>query len=298
MKIDQSVLKHYASIYWELSKPKILVMQLVTVSIGFFLANKSLMPFSAYCFLLIGTAFVSAGAGALNHYIEREPDAKMERTKNRPLPTGAIQPSSALIFGLITAVIGVGILVLKVNLLTAFLAELTLGLYILIYTPMKRLSWLNTLIGAVPGALPPLGGWAAATGGLELPAFILFFILFCWQMPHFYAIAIMYCEDYRLAGFQMLPVIDPELKRTNVQIMTYSILMLYFSVLLWMMGYAGIIYLIGAAIIGAGFVVMAFITVRRKTLDSARLLLKTSVIYLPLLLLLLIFDVLLKGLFG
>ncbi len=278
--------------YLELTKPRILMMQLVTASMGFFLARPT-PPFEwgIWAQAMIGTAVISAGAATMNHYIERDLDRQMDRTKNRALPSGKIQPNRAKMFGIVF--IGLGTLVLwGINWVTGALGLLTALLYVLVYTPMKRKTWLNTFVGALPGALPPVGGWAAATGNVGIGSLALFLILFTWQHPHFYAIAIMYKEDYRKAGFKMLPVIDPEGTKTNQQTLFYTCLMIASSVLPVILRLAGWLYLIGAVALGLWMLKAATALARAQTHENARKLLIASVIYLPVLLILILVDVL------
>lgn len=268
-------------------------MVLVTATLGFFMGGMGFHGFAAVdglFYLLIGVAMTSAGAGALNHYLEREPDALMDRTRNRPIPSGKVAPHHALLFGEYLVLGGVLVLLWRVNLLTAFLALLTTFLYVLVYTPMKRLTWLNTLIGAVPGALPPMGGWAAATGRVELGAWVLFAILFIWQQPHFYSIAWMFRDDYRKGGFRMLPVEDPQGTRTFRQILGFSALLVPVSMLPAWIGQNGLIYLAGALLLGAWMFASCLPLVRSGSVTDARRVLKASVLYLPLLLALIVID--------
>ena len=277
--------------YIELTKPNILTMVLVTTTIGFFLGGHGLHSLSLLFFTLLGAALTCAGASALNHYLERDADSKMKRTQNRPIPKGIISPSNAMSYGIVLVLFGIFILCWKVNLLTAFLSLLTAFLYILVYTPMKKLSWLNTTIGAIPGAIPPMGGWAAATGGLDSGAWVLFLILFAWQHPHFYAIAWMFKEDYRSAGFKMLPVIEPDGVRTFRQILFFSILLIPISILPTIIGMTGRIYLIGAMASSVGLLLLGISLATTTSIFDARKLLKATVIYLPILLFLIIIDV-------
>jgi len=175
------------SAYFELMKPRILSLVLVTAAIGYFLGGKGVSSYSTLFAMLIGTALTCGGAGALNHYIERDVDSLMKRTRMRPLPSGIVTPAEAVAFGTVLVITGTVFLIWNVNLLTGFLALLTAFLYALVYTPLKRITWLNTFVGAIPGAIPPMGGWAAATGGVETGAWILFLILFVGQHPHFYS---------------------------------------------------------------------------------------------------------------
>src|SRR3989338_7594559 len=229
--------------YIELTKPRILVMVLVTAALGYLLGAKGFIePWKLFC-LLFGVALVTAGAGVLNHYSERDVDAKMLRTQNRPLPLGIIAAADALVFGTTLVLAGVLFLWATVNLLTAFLSLISVFLYVLVYTPLKRVSWFNTTIGAIPGALPPVGGWAAATGEISFPAWVLFGIMFLWQHPHFYAIAWIYRDDYARGGFKMLPVIDPKGTNTFIQIFITTCLLLPISLMPSYLGISGNFYL-------------------------------------------------------
>jgi protoheme IX farnesyltransferase len=276
--------------YIELTKPSIGNLILISTGLGFYFGDPGLNRPWVLLFTLMGAGLTCAGSGALNHYLERDSDALMNRTKNRPIPTGLISPTNALIFGISLILIGLIILCLKVNLLTAFLSLLTAFLYIVVYTPMKKLSWLNTTIGAIPGALPTVGGWAAARGELGIEAWILFFILFAWQHPHFYAIAWMYREDYKKGGYKMLSVVYPDSWFTVAQIMAFTFAMIGFSILPSMIGMSGKIYFWGALVLGVGFLWYAFKFQRTPSIPNARKILLASVAYLPLLLLFIIVD--------
>ena len=278
------------SAYFELTKPRILNLVLVTTALGFYLGGKGIHNFTLLFFLLLGAALVCAGSGVLNNYVERDFDCKMLRTKNRPIPAGIISPSCALNFGIILILSGLIILYLKVNLLTSFLSLLTAFLYVLVYTPMKRISWLNTTIGSIPGAIPPMGGWAAATGTIDLGAWILFFILFLWQHPHFYAIAWIFKEDYKRGGFKMLPVIEPDGKRTFEQIILFSLILIPVSLLPSLIGLSGPIYLVGSLLLGLQLLFLGRQLTQTKSLADAQKLLKATVIYLPILLVLILVD--------
>src|SRR3989338_2583763 len=272
------------SAYYELTKPRIMTMVLVTTALGFYLASEGKAPTGLFAYLLLGVAMVCGGSSVLNHYLEREFDSKMERTKNRPIPSGIIAPERALSFGIVLALAGIFILYVKVNILTAFLSLLTSFLYIMVYTPMKRFSWLNTTVGAFPGAIPPLGGWAAATGSLSFEAGILFLILFIWQHPHFYAIAWMMREDYRIGGFKMLPVVEPTGERMFRHITWWSYILIPVSLIPVVIGMSGAIYCTGALAAG----ILLLMTSRRFVLTRsnmlARRLLRATVVYIPVLL--------------
>lgn len=277
--------------YIELTKPRILALILVTAAIGFFLGGHGIHSYLRLTTMLLGTSLTCAGAGVLNQYVERDIDQLMKRTKMRPLPTGLIAPAQALAFGTSLVILGTVLLVWKVNILTGFLALLTAFLYVLVYTPLKRVTWLNTFVGAIPGAIPPMGGWAAATGSLELGAWILFLILFVWQHPHFYSIAWMYREDYERGGLKMLPVVEPDGQSTFRQIIIYSALLIPISVLPTFIGMSGRVYFIGTLAMGIGLLVMGFGLAKSKSVLDARRLLRATIVYLPILLVLIVTDV-------
>jgi len=276
--------------YIELMKLNILSLVLVSTVLGYYLGGNGIDSFQRLMITLIGTALTAGGAGALNHYLEREADRLMDRTKNRPIPAGIIQPGNALMFGIILVLAGTVILVKEINLLTGFLSILTSFLYVLVYTPLKKITWLNTSIGSIPGAIPPMGGWVAATGELEAGAWILFAIMFFWQHPHFYAIAWMCKDDYVKADFKMLPVLEPDGKRMIRQIFWHLTLLVPASILLYIEGNSGLIYAIGVILLTGIFMLSAVPMAKNRSNKSARLLLKSSVFYLPMLLLLIIID--------
>jgi protoheme IX farnesyltransferase len=201
-----------------------------------------------------------------------------------------VTPSEALSFGLILVLLGVSLLAWQVNLLTGFLSLLTVFLYVLVYTPLKRVTWWNTVIGAIPGALPPMGGWAAATGSLDLGAWVLFLILFVWQHPHFYAIAWMYREDYKRGGFKMLPVVEPDGRSTFRQVIWFSVVLVPVSLLPGFLGMAGAVYTWGMAVLSLGMLWYGVVLARTHSVQDARVLLKVSVIYLPLFFILILGD--------
>jgi protoheme IX farnesyltransferase len=279
------------SAYIELTKPRILTLVLVTTLLGFYLGGRGIHSLELFFFLLMGVALVTAGSSALNHYLEREFDSKMLRTKNRPIPAGLIAPDHALSFGVLLTLSGIFILYVKVNILTSFLSLLTSFLYIMVYTPMKRVSWLNTTVGAVPGAIPPLGGWAAATGGLSFEAGILFLILFLWQHPHFYAIAWMLRDDYKRGGFKMLPVVEPDGRRMFNQILWFSIALIPVSLIPSLTGMSGAVYFSGTLMAGVYLLRVGRNFIRSRSLGDAKKLLRATVIYLPVLLFLIVLDV-------
>lgn len=276
--------------YLELTKPRILVMVLVTAAIGYFLGGHGIPSWRILNLFLLGTALTCAGASVLNQYLERDADARMKRTQRRPLPSGLVSPGEALMFGTLLVLGGTALLVWQVNLLSGFLALLTAFLYVLVYTPLKRITWLNTFVGAIPGALPPMGGWAAATGELGWGAWILFGVLFIWQHPHFYAIAWMYKEDYGRGGFKMLPVVEPDGLSTFRQIVFYSLLLIPVSIMPYQIGMSGPLYALGTAIMGLGMLGIGVLLWRSRSVLDARRLLRATVLYLPCWLVLIVCD--------
>jgi protoheme IX farnesyltransferase len=278
------------SAYVCLTKPRILTMVLVMSAAGFFLGAKGLQPLDTFVIMLLGTALSSGGAAVLNNYIERDTDQYMHRTKTRPLPRGVISPPEALEFGITLVLMGVGLLAWQVNLLTGFLSLLTVFLYVLVYTPLKRVTWWNTVVGAIPGALPPMGGWTAATGSLDLGAWVLFLILFVWQHPHFYAIAWMYKDDYARGGFKMLPVVEPDGRSTFRQVIGFSLLLLPVSLLPTFCGMAGQVYAWGIFGLGLSMLVIGWNLFKSHSVHDAKRLLRASVIYLPLFFILILCD--------
>lgn len=265
-------------------------MVVLMTAAGYFLGAQTVEPLWTFFMALLGTAISSAGAAALNNYLERDCDLEMNRTKSRPIQRGVLFPNEALNFGWIAALLGVAILIWQVNLLTGFLSLLTTFLYVVVYTPLKRITWWNTVIGAIPGALPPMGGWAAATGEVGLGAWIVFLILFVWQHPHFYAIAWMYREDYARGGFKMLPVVYPDGRRTFRQIIGFSLLLIPISLLPYIFHMAGPVYAAGMLALGVVMLGVGIKSWRTHAVSDARLLLQASVIYLPLFFALILCD--------
>lgn len=276
--------------YLELTKPGIVRLVLVTATIGFALGGSGLGRWPLLVIMLIGTALGSAGAFVLNHYFEREPDALMDRTRNRPLPAGTVSPRAALIFGLALLFAGSLILYFGVNPLTAALVFGTSVVYVLVYTPLKRLSWWNTPIGAIPGAVPPLVGWAASNGRLDTGAWVLFLILFLWQHPHFYALAWMYREDYERGGFKMLPVVDPDGKSTFRHSLVAVILLVPVSMWPFFVKMSGPIYLASALILGVLFLLVCVRWRLSQSIRDARLVFIYSILYWMLLFVCILVD--------
>jgi len=276
--------------YAELAKPRIVVMVLVTAFVGFYLGSESIPDYVALFQALLGTALAAGGTLALNQFVERDTDAKMVRTRRRPLPDGRLQPREALWFGLLLTLGGLAYLWLSVNFLSAAVTALITVSYLFCYTPLKLRSCLCVLVGAVPGALPPVIGWVAATGSLDLGAWVLFAIIFLWQVPHTLAIGRLYREDYARAGIQFLPVIDLNGESTNRQILSHTAALLAVSLLPTLLGLAGPVYFIVALTLGIGFLVSGIRLALDSTLPRARKLLFTSLIYLPVLLMVMALD--------
>jgi protoheme IX farnesyltransferase len=273
--------------YLELSKSRIVLMVLITTAAGYLIGAPHVNALQLI-HLLIGTALVAAGTNALNQYIEREQDGKMNRTRRRPLPGGRISPRAALLFASGIAVAGTAYLALTVNVLTATLGALTLTSYIFIYTPLKRISTLCTIVGAVPGAIPPLMGWTAATGALGTGGWILFGILFFWQLPHFMAISWIYREDYGRAGFEMVSVRDTDGTSTARQAILYSLALLAVSVAPAFTKMNGLVYLTGAVVCGVALLAASIAFFFDRSNRTAKRLFMASNLYLVVVMLLLV----------
>jgi protoheme IX farnesyltransferase len=273
----------------DLTKPRITLMVLVTTTLGFLTAGGA-AGLPTLGFVLVGVGLLSSGASALNHVWERETDALMRRTADRPLPAGRLKPSSALVFGVVLSLVGLFALALGVNPLTTMLGALALASYVFVYTPLKRMTSLATLVGAVPGALPPVMGWTAASASLGAGAWVLFGILFLWQLPHTLAIAWLYREDYARAGFPMLPVIDPDGRSTARQAVLYGLALVPVSLLPTVAGLSGATYLIGALALGMGFLGSCIAFSMSATNRTARRLMVVSLLYLPAILVTMLLD--------
>lgn len=277
-----SVTRSAVGAWCDLFKARLTTLVLMTAAVGYFFAESGVFRGWQFLNLMAGTALLAAGAAALNQYLEREYDARMHRTASRPLPSGAIEPAVALWVGVSISVIGMLQLTFLVNALTGLLGMFTLASYVFIYTPMKRWTTLNTLVGAVPGALPPLMGWTAATGSLGAGGWALFTILFFWQIPHFMAIAWIYRDDYARGGFRMLPTLDEGGRRTGVAAVRHSVALLAFSLSPFAMGMAGRWYASVALLLGLGFLVGAIRFAATLGHSAARQLFFASIVYLPL----------------
>ena len=270
--------------YWTLTKPEVNLLILITTLAGFYLASPAL-PYSRFpllCNTLVGTLLVASGTGTLNQYIERHFDAQMRRTAKRPLPEGRIIPAHALWFGVTLSVAGGLYLAFLVNLQASLLAMLTLGTYLFFYTPLKRKTPLCTLVGALPGAAPPLIGWAGAGGSLNLEAWSLYAIVFLWQFPHFMAIAWMYREDYTRGGYHTLPRGEKQEWFMMWQVIIFSLALVPVSLVPGVLRGAGISYFLGAFILSGGFVYYAIRLAFSRSHATARRLLRASIVYLPL----------------
>lgn len=278
------------SSFVELMKLKMVFHILITTFAGYYLGSKLDLDLPRMWHSLLGTGILAIGAFALNQAIEKEYDKLMERTRERPLPTGRVGKTAALLFGLACSAGGTAYLWMAVNPLTAVLGALTVILYAAVYTPMKRLSSLNTLVGAVPGALPPLMGWTAAQGSIGLGGILLFAILFFWQLPHFLALALMYQEDYRMGGFKMLSVTDPTGEACFRHILSQTLTLVLVSLFPFVFHLSGTWYLMAALLGGGYFLLAAFSLWRRRDRAAARMLFFASLAYLPVLLLAMAWD--------
>lgn len=276
--------------YWVLTKPEVNFLVVISTLVGFYLAASGALDLARLLHTLLGTLLVASGTATLNQLMERGLDAQMRRTATRPLPAGRLSAARALGFGLALSVVGGVYLWLAVNALTSLLALSTLASYLLIYTPLKRRTPWCTFIGAFPGAMPPLIGWAGATGHLSSEAWVLYGILFLWQFPHFLAIAWMYREDYARAGLLMLPRGDAEGRAMARMIVGYSLALLPISLLPTMMGQAGIVYFLGALVLGLMYLHSSARLAMARTNVLAKRLLMASIVYLPLVFALLMLD--------
>jgi heme o synthase len=276
--------------YIDLTKPRITWLILMSTGVGYFFGMKGGFDWLACLHTLIGTGLIASGTAALNQWWEHLADAKMKRTNMRPIPSGLVSPRNALLFGTALSIAGFVELWLGVNPLTGILGGLTLASYLFIYTPMKQRTPHSTTIGAIPGAMPPLIGFAAASGTLTMEAWVLFGILFLWQFPHFYSIAWMYRDDYARAGIRMLPVVEPDGASTSRQIVAFSVVLIPFSLLPVFLAMTGKLYFVGAVMLGMYFLYAGVRVARERTTIRARGVLLASVLYLPLLYVLMMAD--------
>ena len=282
--------------YLQLIKMNITILVVITSYLGYYLGlryeNLMMIEYESwivFLYLVIGTFISSSGACILNQYFEVEYDKKMERTKFRPLPTKEIDLNVALILGVLLSFLGPFIL-LQINSLTSLISFLTIFIYIVIYTPLKRFSSFNTIIGAIPGALPPLGGWVAATNQINLEGMLLFGILFCWQIPHFLSLAIIYKRDYERGGFKMLPVIAKNSNTVNFQIIFFTMALIYSSIGIYILNLTSFIYVFGAVVLGLIFLVYSSMIIFDHSSKTVKNIFIFSIIYLPSLLVLILID--------
>jgi protoheme IX farnesyltransferase len=273
-----------------LAKLRVVLMVLVTTCAGFYLGTRGAVDYLQLLRTVIGTALAAGGTLALNQLLERDVDAKMHRTRLRPLPDGRLQATEALIFGGTITVAGILYLAVAVNWLSAVVTAVTSVTYLFWYTPLKRKTPLCSVIGALPGALPPVTGWVAAHQGFGFEAWILFAILFLWQLPHSLAIAHLYREDYARAGIQFLPVIEPDARRTGRQVVTNCVALLVIGMLPTLVGLAGETYFFAALVLSLGFLAYATSFAVARTATAARQLLLASLLYLPAVLLVMVLD--------
>jgi len=279
-----------ANAYIALTKPDVSFLVLMTTAAGYYMGARDPVNWLHMSHVIFATLLIAGGTAALNHYVERESDRYMRRTASRPLPSGVLEPGRALEFGLALAVAGAIDLYLAAGLLASGLGVLTCLSYLLAYTPLKKRTVWATFVGAFPGAIPPMIGWVAATGSLGRGAWLLFGILFLWQFPHFYAISWMYREDYARAGILMLPVVDREGKRTFRQIILYAAALVGVSLLPAVFGLAGIVYFFGALVVCTALVQICLWAASNKTNSRAKWLMHATVLHIPLLLGLMVYD--------
>jgi protoheme IX farnesyltransferase len=266
-----------------LTKPRLNLLVLVTTLMGLYLASPEGVALPILVHTLVGTALVAGGAAAFNQVWERKTDALMGRTRKRPIPSGRVGAAEGTWFATMLSILGVAELASFVNPLSAGVAALTLATYVFAYTPLKRRTSLSTLVGAIPGALPPVIGWTAAEGAVTLPALVLFGIVFFWQMPHFLAIAWLYRDEYAAAGIPLLPVLEPDGRRTGRQALLYTAALWPVSLMPTLVGLAGGFYIVPATVLGCVFIVLSARFARERTLPAARRLFLFSIMYLPLL---------------
>lgn len=273
-----------------LTKPRVVFMVLVTTLIGFYLGSWGGVEWIPLLHTLVGVAMAAGGTLSLNQYLERDLDARMGRTRLRPLPDGRLQPSEALLFGVLTTAVGLVYLTVMVNSLSGLVTAISVGSYLFLYTPLKQKTPLCLIIGAIPGALPPVTGWVAAAGSVGVEAGVLFAILFLWQVPHSLAIAVLYRDDYARADIKLLPVVDPEGRSTGRQIVSNCLALLAVALLPTTLHLAGSLYFVAALVLGLAFLLCGIMLAQSRTVGAARRLLWASLIYLPALLSLMALD--------
>jgi protoheme IX farnesyltransferase len=283
-----------ANAYVALTKPDVSFLVLITTASGFYMGSRGPVDWLHMVHTVFGTMLIAAGTAALNHYIERDSDRLMRRTASRPLPSGVLKPRQALLYGIALSIAGALYLYFAVGTLAAGLGVVTCLGYLLAYTPLKKRTVWATFVGAFPGAIPPMIGWVAATGKLDLGAWLLFAILFFWQFPHFHAIAWMYREDYARAGILMLPVVDPEGSRTFRQILVTAVALVGVSLLPAIAGLTGVFYFFGALGLSVALLQVCVWAASAKTNTRAKWLMHATVAYIPLLLVFMVYDKILR----
>jgi len=286
----QLTLASRAGAYVALTKPDVSLLVLMTTGAGFYMGSRGPVDWLRLAHTVFGTMLIAAGTAALNHYIERDSDRYMRRTAGRPLPSGVLKPNEALLFGVGLAVVGAADLWLAGGALASILGIATCLSYLLAYTPLKKRTVWATFVGAFPGAVPPMIGWAAATGSLDRGAWALFAILFLWQFPHFHAIAWMYRDDYSRAGILMLPVVDRDGTRTFRQIILTAIGLIGIGLLPSLLGLAGVLYFFGALVVSTGLLQVCLWAASSKSNARAKWLMHATVLHIPLLLGLMMYD--------
>ena len=283
-----------ANAYVALTKPDVSFLVLITTAAGFYMGSRGPVDWLHMVHTVFGTMLIAAGTAALNHYIERDSDRLMRRTASRPLPSGVLKPRQALVYGIALSIAGALYLYFAAGTLAAGLGVITCLGYLLAYTPLKKRTVWATFVGAFPGAIPPMIGWVAATGRLDLGAWLLFAILFFWQFPHFHAIAWMYREDYARAGILMLPVVDPEGSRTFRQILVTAAGLVGISLLPAIAGLTGVFYFFGALGLSVALLQVCVWAASAKTNTRAKWLMHATVAYIPLLLVFMVYDKILR----
>ena len=294
MRTAELTLASRANAYVALTKPDVSFLVLITTAAGFYMGSRGPVDWLHMVHTVFGTMLIAGGTAALNHYVERDSDRLMRRTASRPLPSGVLKPRQALVYGIALSIAGAVYLYFAAGLLAAGLGVITCLGYLLAYTPLKKRTVWATFVGAFPGAIPPMIGWVAASGRLDLGAWLLFAILFFWQFPHFHAIAWMYREDYARAGILMLPVVDPEGSRTFRQILATAVALVGVSLLPVIAGVAGMTYFFGALVLSVALLQVCVWASGAKTNSQAKWLMHATVAYIPLLLVLMVYDKVLR----
>ena len=294
LRTAELTLASRANAYVALTKPDVSFLVLITTAAGFYMGSRGPVDWLHMVHTVFGTMLIAGGTAALNHYVERDSDRLMRRTASRPLPSGVLKPRQALVYGIALSIAGAVYLYFAAGVLAAALGVITCLGYLLAYTPLKKRTVWATFVGAFPGAIPPMIGWVAASGRLDLGAWLLFAILFFWQFPHFHAIAWMYREDYARAGILMLPVVDPEGSRTFRQILATAVALVGVSLLPVIAGVAGMTYFFGALVLSVALLQVCVWASGAKTNSQAKWLMHATVAYIPLLLVLMVYDKVLR----